>query len=185
MQRGTDTCWKGVARRVTLTWRRRRQGRRNPDESRNLSEFRPIGRHCCIARHRAAKPVPSCTHLTDCPTRHKYGIQKLDVPDLWLDLRRRSGTARGRNCAGHSLGRRSNQLDVSRMRRTQGRLRNGPDLSKGSDVVQEQPRRMDGMPSCGAPCLRVAIGTRRHAQARASRDASWSPRGSLRGSRRA
>jgi hypothetical protein len=56
------------------------------NETRKPSESRPIGQRCRIARHRAAKPVPSCTHLTDCPTRHKYGIQKLDVPDLWLDL---------------------------------------------------------------------------------------------------
>jgi hypothetical protein len=53
------------------------------------------------------------------------------------------------------------------MRRTQGRLRNGPDLSKGSDVVQEKPRRMDGMPSCGAPLFTHGK------MACASRDASW------------
>ncbi|SOT40808.1 hypothetical protein F01_320028 [Burkholderia cenocepacia] len=51
------------------------------------------------------------------------------MPDLWLDLRRRSRAAgRGRR-PGHALGRRPDQLDVSRMRRPQGRLRDGPDLT--------------------------------------------------------
>lgn len=64
----------------------------------------------------------------DFTTRHKNGISKLDVPDLRLDLRRRSRFAGRRHCAGHALGGRSHQLDLPGMRRAQGRLRDGPDL---------------------------------------------------------
>src|ERR1700744_17907 len=65
----------------------------------------------------------------------KYGIQKLGVPDLRRDLRRRGGFARGKYCARYPLGGCPDQLDLPRVRRPQGRLRDGPDLNLGVEPL--------------------------------------------------
>ncbi len=81
--------------------------------------------------------IQSSDHCSDWPRRERR--EDLDVPDLWLDLRRDQWRPGPWPRAGHALGRRADQLDLSRMRRAQGRLRDGRDLSAvaagGGDCV--------------------------------------------------
>src|SRR5690606_1178687 len=64
--------------------------------------------------------------------------QDLDVPDLRLDLRRGRRRSRARHRCRHPLVTGAHELDLSRMRGTQGRLRNGADLNPGSATVRVQ-----------------------------------------------
>src|SRR5256885_211368 len=52
-------------------------------------------------------------------------VQNLGLPRLRLHLRRGRRMARGRDPGGHSLGGHSGRLVLSRMRRAQGRFRDG------------------------------------------------------------
>ena len=53
----------------------------------------------------------------------------LDVPDLWLDIRRRRWCARAWYCGRNAVGSGSHELDLPRMWRSQRRFRDGSDLT--------------------------------------------------------
>src|SRR6266571_2515153 len=71
--------------------------------------------------------------------RKSSSIQDLDVPDLWLRVRRSRRAARRGNRARHALGRPADELDLSRMRRPQGRFRDGGNLENFRAMKSSNP----------------------------------------------